>query len=243
MIRASTVTAQRVARPSRSAGSDPATCGRHGDSPDTSPTGGIARIRDNTHWSASARDPLRAVRGRCPCHQVRYHGVFANRSGLRRFLPPAPPRPEELDLDAGAPAVTGVGGSTAAQAPGQTPSPARRRRIPWAQLLRRLLHIDALACPRCSTSKQSVPMVVLAFLTDPDVVGRILRHLGLSTCAPALAPAGAVPCPQLLMQQALSFSSAIQERAWSQEGDTDCGEDGGDSAPAASQPPTIRPPP
>ena len=175
-------------------------------------------------------------------HQVRYHGVFANRSHLRRFLPPAPPPLEEVDTGGAARALTDVGGSTAAGAPGQTPSPARRRRIPWAQLLRRLLHIDALACPRCSTSKQSVPMVVLAFLTDPDVVGRILRHLGLSTCAPALVPAGAVPCPQLLMQQAVSFSSAVQERAWSQEGDTDCGEDGGDSAPAASQP-TIRPPP
>ena len=32
-------------------------------------------------------------------------------------------------------------------------------------------------------------MVVLAFLSDPDVVGRILHHLGLPTTAPALAPA------------------------------------------------------
>lgn len=32
-------------------------------------------------------------------------------------------------------------------------------------------------------------MVVLAFLTDPGVVSRILRHLGLPTVAPALAPA------------------------------------------------------
>ena len=27
-------------------------------------------------------------------------------------------------------------------------------------------------------------MVVLAFLSDPDVVGKILRHLGLPTTAP-----------------------------------------------------------
>jgi hypothetical protein len=32
-------------------------------------------------------------------------------------------------------------------------------------------------------------MTVLAFLSDPDVVGRILRHLGLPTMAPALAAA------------------------------------------------------
>ncbi len=32
-------------------------------------------------------------------------------------------------------------------------------------------------------------MVVLVFLTDPDVVGKTLRHLGLPSCAPALSPA------------------------------------------------------
>jgi hypothetical protein len=32
-------------------------------------------------------------------------------------------------------------------------------------------------------------MVVLAFLTDPGVVSRILRHLGLPIVAPMLAPA------------------------------------------------------
>jgi hypothetical protein len=31
-------------------------------------------------------------------------------------------------------------------------------------------------------------MIVLAFLTDLEVVGKILRHLGLPTTAPALAP-------------------------------------------------------
>lgn len=32
-------------------------------------------------------------------------------------------------------------------------------------------------------------MVVLALLSDPEVVGKILRHLGLPTMAPALLPA------------------------------------------------------
>jgi hypothetical protein len=52
-----------------------------------------------------------------------------------------------------------------------------------------VLQIDALACPRCSTATQAVPMVVLAFLSDPKVVGKILKHLALPTIAPALAPA------------------------------------------------------
>ena len=36
-------------------------------------------------------------------------------------------------------------------------------------------------------------MVVIALLTDPAVVGKILRHLGLPHVAPALAPADAAP--------------------------------------------------
>ena len=64
-----------------------------------------------------------------------------------------------------------------------------RRRFGWAQLLRRVLHVDALSCPRCTTGEKSVPLVVLACLTDPDVVGRILRHLGLPPYAPVLSPA------------------------------------------------------
>ena len=113
---------------------------------------------------------------------------------------------------------------------------ARRHRIPSVQLLRRLLHIDALACPRCSTPGQSVPMMVLAFLTDPDVVGRVLRHLRLPTCAPALAPAGSFPCQQFLVQLALSFLSPALACTWSEDGDVSgSGEDEEGSAPAASR--------
>jgi len=177
-------------------------------------------------------------------HQIHYHGLFAGRSRLRRFLPPPPPRLEERDVDDVAPAVTDVAGRAAAEATEETPSPARRRRVPWAQLLLRLLHIDALACPRCSTPKQSVPMVVLAFLTDPDVVGRILRCLGLPTCAPALAPAGYVPCREVFVQRALAFSSPAVECGGMREQEVSgCGEGEEGSVPEASQSTTIRPPP
>ena len=72
--------------------------------------------------------------------------------------------------------------------PGATTTPAaappRPRRLSWAHLLRRLLDVDALSCPRCRT-----PIVVLAFLTDPPVVRRILEHLRLPAAPPHLAPA------------------------------------------------------
>jgi hypothetical protein len=54
----------------------------------------------------------------------------------------------------------------------------------WAALLLRVLDVDALSCPGCGTA-----MVVLAFLTDPAVVRRILDHLDLPSAAPKIARA------------------------------------------------------
>ena len=69
-------------------------------------------------------------------------------------------------------------------------SPERPRRLPWAALLRRVLDVDVLTCPRCN-----VPMVVLAFLTDPAVVRRILLHLQLPPDVPPTGPAREAPEP------------------------------------------------
>ena len=121
-------------------------------------------------------------------HQVRYHGVFANRHRYRSRLPRPPVRMEEEGAEGGTVAAAELPVGERSWASSPAPS-HRRRRYGWAQLLRRVLHVDALICPRCTTKEKSVPMVVLAFLTDPDVVGRILRHLGLSSCVPALSPA------------------------------------------------------
>ena len=67
------------------------------------------------------------------------------------------------------------------------PLPIRPRKLTWAQLLARVLDVRALTCPRCAAA-----MVVLAFITDPPVVKRILEHLGLPTTLPRLSPA---QCP------------------------------------------------
>jgi hypothetical protein len=48
----------------------------------------------------------------------------------------------------------------------------------------RVFYLDALLCPKCGGRRK-----VLAFLTDPDVVRKILSYLGLETAPPALAPA------------------------------------------------------
>ena len=113
---------------------------------------------------------------------VRYHGVFANRSRDRYRIPlppsvePPEPTPDADDSD------SEDGAATAAD---DAARPAvRPRRLGWAQLLRRVLHVDALTCPECATS-----MTVIAFLTDPPVLRRILDHLGLPSSPPTLAPA------------------------------------------------------
>jgi len=115
-------------------------------------------------------------------HTIRYHGCFGNRARSRDFLP-APPFEAQASpqaADSAAPPAADSGTSGTAH-PEVAP---RRTRLPWAQLLRRVFFIDALKCPRCSAA-----MVVLALISDPPVVARILRHLRLPTEPPPLAPA------------------------------------------------------
>ena len=46
-------------------------------------------------------------------------------------------------------------------------------------------------------------MVVVAFITDPPVLRRILNHLGLPTTTPPLAP------PRLSLQQEFDFADEL----------------------------------
>ncbi len=119
-------------------------------------------------------------------HTLRYHGCFANHARARALLPAPPPSPVPQAQAQTTPAAVPGGGADSAASADQVadPVPVRRRPMPWAQLLHRVFFINALKCPRCSAA-----MVILAFLSDPPVVARILRHLRLSTAPPRLAPA------------------------------------------------------
>ena len=110
---------------------------------------------------------------------VRYHGVFANRSRFRPLLPKPPARIVVAPI---APIVV-PSATDPASAGRESDRPARPHRMSWAALLKRVLDVDALACPGCGAA-----MVVLAFLTDPPVVRRILEHLDLPSVAPRLSP-------------------------------------------------------
>ena len=92
-------------------------------------------------------------------HLTRYHGVLAPHSGWRAAIVPA----------GQAPKIT-----TEAR------SPARRRRaLTWAQRLQRVFRIDIESCERCGGKVR-----IIASLSNPVVIGRILAHLGLGSSAP-----------------------------------------------------------
>lgn len=113
---------------------------------------------------------------------VRYHGVFAGRSRAYARLP-KPPSKRERSSRAAEPQSAAA---TSPELPADSVPPARthRRRSSWAQLLRRVFFLDALTCPRCDTA-----MVVLALLSDPTVVRKILLHLELPADLPTPEPA------------------------------------------------------
>jgi hypothetical protein len=66
--------------------------------------------------------------------------------------------------------------------------PLRQRRLDWAALLRRVCDIDVLRCPQCDSR-----LAVVAAISDPPVVAKILRYLGLPTEGPSCATARAPP--------------------------------------------------
>jgi hypothetical protein len=112
---------------------------------------------------------------------TRFHGIFAPNANRRNEVcPQRSPRrrahrhPVPADDDEPKEPLLPV--------PLSAPAASR---IPWAELLKRTMGLDVLKCPRCPTGA----LVVLAFITDIQVVLRILSHLKLPTEVPVPAPA------------------------------------------------------
>jgi hypothetical protein len=97
-------------------------------------------------------------------HLVRYYGAYANRK--RRALRDAraalagQPRPPEQDTDIRV-AVT----------PARPGSAEAIRRQAWARMIKKVFEVDPLVCLRCK-----VEMTVVAWITEPVVIDRILAH-------------------------------------------------------------------
>ena len=106
---------------------------------------------------------------------TRYHGVLAPRSSVREHIIPAPPEPDEPAVNEG----------EAREPP--VPLPSRRRRIPWAELLRRVFRVDIERC-HCGGR-----LKLVAFVIDLAEARRYLSHVGLPSELPVIAAARAPP--------------------------------------------------
>jgi hypothetical protein len=175
------------------------------------------RWRDGTtHMVFEAEELLEKLVSLVPpprAHQVRYYGVLAPCAGRRAEVVPqvfeaeAPDLPgvmstqeaRELTDPHSAPcpgsgrAREGHGRSSPEPPVGPERSsrlgpPGRPRRLPWAELMRRVFAVDVLKCPACGG-----PMRILAAIHAPDVVRAILESMGLPSRAPPNHPARPEP--------------------------------------------------
>jgi hypothetical protein len=109
-------------------------------------------------------------------HMVRYYGAYSCRG--RRAGAERDPVDEEAGDSEGRAGGEGQGQAEegeqvdqAADTDTDTPY-TRKRRLLWAQLIRRIFEVDPLECPECGGE-----MRVISVITDPSIVDRILRHI------------------------------------------------------------------
>ena len=81
--------------------------------------------------------------------------------------------------------------STALAALSQVPPPSSAQALgqQWARLIKQVHEADPLLCPRCGAS-----MRVIAFIERPEVIEKILTHLGLCPAQAHSPPVGS-PLP------------------------------------------------
>ena len=137
-------------------------------------------------------------------NMVLYHGVLAGHADRRSAAIAEAPGSEPAGVpQAEVEAARSMAGGAEPEAPSATPTDrrgeaageepagegvARRRHWRWADLMRRTFDIDVLACRRCGGR-----MRLIATIEDPEVVRKILGHLGLPTDVPRPFPSRAPP--------------------------------------------------
>ena len=108
--------------------------------------------------------------------------------------PPAPSAP-----DTGGVGKAGTGESRDLDITGEP----RVSRLPWALLLQRVFMTDALTCPKCNGR-----MKILAAITKPDDIRKILDNLGIPSEAPRRTAAR--PPPQAELSGTSDLASPVQ---------------------------------
>jgi hypothetical protein len=148
---------------------------------------------------------------------LRYHGVLAANAKWRKLIVPLRDRAEPC-------ATSDESSKKASQKPKMAKKPSDQLAllavlqtspttrvptwrpstsyIPWADLLKRSFDFDVLKCPQCSGR-----MEIIAVITRPEAIGRILSHLSLPLEMEALGTHGMMAC---------DISDEIPESEWSQ---------------------------
>ncbi len=91
----------------------------------------------------------------------------------------------------------------------------RPRRLPWASLLKRSLGVSGLECSRCGAQ-----MVLLALISAPSTVVKILDHLRIPSTPPPVAPARLGDQQTHLLDDALDQSDPFDEPQRASSDDT-----------------------
>ncbi len=97
-------------------------------------------------------------------NMIRYSGVFASNSRLRKQIVP---KPED----------------EACEEPKPSKHPTTKKHWSWAKLMRRVFEIDVRECPRCKSQMQTI-----SFITEGRVIRDILASLKMATAPPEPNP-------------------------------------------------------
>jgi hypothetical protein len=141
-------------------------------------------------------------------HRHRYHGVFAPNHKLRRAV-------TALAIgNIGKPRGPVAGGHAASGQPTegccdthQKPRSHDTSRIAWAKLLARVGEEFPLECPNCGGDIR-----LIAFITQPGPIRKILTHLGEPLEPPPISPARGPPTDWVELTQAHDDRDVFQGR-------------------------------
>ena len=125
-------------------------------------------------------------------HRHRYHGVFAPNHPLRPAVTALAignvGKRQEAEAGGHARDGHGAGGCCAPAHTRQKPRSHDTSRIAWAKLLARVGEEFPLACPTCGGDIR-----LIAFITEPEPIRKILKHLGEPLEPPPVSPARGPP--------------------------------------------------
>ena len=121
-------------------------------------------------------------------NQIRFYGLLTSQAHdlpkLEALLPTAERPGDESESESE--------GEQGAQAPSESAAEDQAAsvaaRMSWAKLLARVFAKDVQLCPNCGGHRR-----IIAWITEPEPIAKILNHLGLCTELPARKSARAPP--------------------------------------------------